>query len=387
MTERSALTKLATDELAMQEMVATPPSAQVRAHAIAAMTRELRDRTARARRLRIVGGVVAFAAAAAIAIVFVGKRGAKEARIHEKSSTNSVAVELYDPSGSVTLLHGAQPTSIASTTTLAIDDRVRVGQSGSASIALSTGTQVGLEANTDVVFSIASPTEVVTLNGGAATFHVAKLQGAERFIVRTSDAEVEVRGTKFRVSKVAADASCGEGTTTRVAVLEGVVVVRDGHGTTDVVAGTGWPVGCATSPVPTPPTAATAATTTNPMTASTSASTSTTSIATATATAANGKVAATSGAKATTSSVLSEQNDLFERAMKEKKEGSGVAALVDFDALLARFPNGPLAENAEVERMRLLQGSAKTTAAKAYLLHHPNGYARAEAQAIVDAAP
>ncbi|GAC1578811.1 MAG: hypothetical protein NVS3B20_09880 [Polyangiales bacterium] len=46
-----------------------------------------------------------------------------------------------------------------------------------------------------------------------------------------------------------------------------------------------------------------------------------------------------------------------------------------------------LAENASVERMRLLSGTAAATAASAYLVRHPNGFASAEATAILRHAP
>ena len=368
MTDGTSLSKLATDELASREVEPTAPTTEVRARALEAMLHAFREQRAAVRRRRVGGVAIAIAAAAAVVVFVIARPHPQKTAISTPPSP-TVDVELTDHSGNVTVLHGDRPATLASSTPIAVDDRVHVGD-GSASIQLSTGTQVSLESQTDVTFSIGAPNQIVTLSGGAATFHVAKLSGGDRFLVRTSDAEVEVRGTRFRVAKVEGDAACGGGTTTRVTVLEGIVVVRDGKGSSDVPAGEEWPKGCATMGAAVAMPAPTAGN-------DKASATATASVPTPTATA-----TATTGVAPSTSA-LAEQNDLFTRALQEKKQGNAAAAVADLDALLAKYPGGPLSENAEVERMRLLHGAAAVSAAKAYLAHHPQGYAHAEAEAIV----
>ena len=65
-----------------------------------------------------------------------------------------------------------------------------------------------------------------SLEAGSLFAKVAKLTADERFVVATPDAEVEVRGTAFRVTIVPADRACEDGSPTRLEVTEGVVVVR-----------------------------------------------------------------------------------------------------------------------------------------------------------------
>ena len=56
--------------------------------------------------------------------------------------------------------------------------------------------------------------------------------------------------------------------------------------------------------------------------------------------------------------------------------------------LMEAWPDGPLAESAEVERMKLVAGRDPrdgAAAARAYLRHYPRGFARTEASALVQA--
>lgn len=75
--------------------------------------------------------------------------------------------------------------------------------------------------------------ERVRLYEGTVDVQVNKLTVGQRFIVATSDAEVEVRGTRFSV--VAVDDRLRE-----VAVQEGVVEVRSGGNTITLRAGDAW---------------------------------------------------------------------------------------------------------------------------------------------------
>ncbi|MDP9151771.1 MAG: hypothetical protein M3O36_17750, partial [Myxococcota bacterium] len=181
-------------------------------------------------------------------------------------------------------------------------------------------------------------------------------------LVDTPDAEVEVRGTRFRVSIVPADASCGGGTVTRVLVTEGIVAVRYAGLETALTAGAQWPAGCASAATFTPP----------PPNATPRAS-----------------VALRTGA-ATASSKLTQQNDLFAEAVAAKRAGDTRGALAAFNRFLAGYPSSPLAESAAAERMRLLHAAfspAAITAAKQYLARYPTGFAHAEAETISGAVP
>jgi hypothetical protein len=81
-------------------------------------------------------------------------------------------------------------------------------------------------------------------------------------------------------------------------------------------------------------------------------------------------------------SSLSEQNDLFAGAMRDKRAGRRAEALAGLERLLATYPRGPLAESGTVERFRLLDGAAQAQAARDYLSRWPRGFARAEAEAL-----
>lgn len=98
----------------------------------------------------------------------------------------------------------AQPSLPRTVTTVQPDDGARFSRSTSAEL------------------------EAVTLEEGGITFSIRPLAHQERFVVKTADAEVEVRGTVFRVEALAKRIQL-------VRVIEGKVEVRF-RGTTTVVA-------------------------------------------------------------------------------------------------------------------------------------------------------
>jgi hypothetical protein len=195
-------------------------------------------------------------------------------------------------------------------------------------------------------------TQVLRLAAGSVDLHVAKVSADHRFLVATPDTEVEVRGTKFRISIGPADPSCGADAVTHLVVTEGAVVVRHAGAEKRVAAGEQWPGDCI-APVeisaPRPPTVAPATT-------------------------------------VSVASSLGDQNDLFAEAIVAKRSGERPIALATFDRFLATYPASPLAQSAAVERMRLLragQSPRAVAAARQYLARYPNGFAYAEAEAIV----
>jgi ferric-dicitrate binding protein FerR (iron transport regulator) len=174
------------------------------------------------------------------------------------------------------------------------------------------------------------------LGSGSVEVHVAKLKAAERFVISTPDAEVEVRGTRFRVAVVPALDDCGRGTVTRVSVTEGVVVLRSSGGEWRVEAGSGWPSGCAERPVSAAREPAAALRPEPNLQVSPRA------------------VGVRASAPASLSiSTLATENDLFGAALKAEGAGDRREAVQLLDLLLARFPASPLRESATLARARL----------------------------------
>jgi hypothetical protein len=336
----------------------------------------------------------------------------------------SVAISIASGSGALVATPGAS-TPVVAGRALQAGSRLMVDPNAGATLALSTGTHLAAEPGSQLSVVEDGRAQVFALHAGSLRADVAKLAAAERFIVRTLDAEVEVRGTSFLVDIVASDPNCGAGTTTRVTVYEGVVAVRASGHEEAVRSGERWPRGCRApiAPVRTTPSAANrpaqgggassvartgtsmegARTPNAPTTAAPAVATMGTgdpaTAARATAvpaaaapatvaqpTAVPATAAAEGAAQRTTSSHLAEENNLFAEGMLARRSGNLVLALDRMDRLLERFPKSHLAENAAAERMRLwriLDPAKAVGAAKQYLQRYPAGFARADAEAIV----
>jgi hypothetical protein len=212
-------------------------------------------------------------------------------------------------------------------------------------------------------------TQRFSLQHGELVAHVAKLTATQRFIVDTPDAEIEVRGTRFRLRVIEHPESCGGGTRTRLEVTEGAVEVRlPSANAVSVKAGEVWPADCSeptrVTPAPGPP-------------------------------AVNGReeaLASKSGARpiaapksdAERGSALTAPNDLFAEGVARGRQGDTRGALRIYQELASRFPTSPLAENALVERMRLLSATHEGAAeAHRYLARYPRGFAVAEARRLL----
>src|SRR5262249_39160121 len=127
-------------------------------------------------------------------------------------------------------------------------DRVVVKEGSQGSLKLSTGTHMLLEEKADVTVVERGPTQIFSLKNGALRADVAKLRGGQRFIVATPDAEVEVRGTSFRLARVTGDHSCADGVLTKLIVYEGTVVARMRGREDRVPAGQSWSGACTPKP-------------------------------------------------------------------------------------------------------------------------------------------
>jgi hypothetical protein len=333
-----------------------PPAHPDRARAIASLEEAI-ARRARTRRWARWGWGTAAAAASVIAIVGASRlathRGVAGGTTSSTGPAIARAVQItgHPVSGSVSVVSEGTTTALDEGRVLASGTRLIVSERARALLAFSTGTNALLDEGADLRLESLGPSEDLALDAGAVDLHVAKIHPDERFRVHTPDSEVEVRGTQFRVWIAAPDASCGGGTTTRVSVSEGVVVVRHAGAETRVSAGEQWPSGCGRAAETVPA----------------------------------GSVAGHTPS-AEPPSNLGAQNDLFAAAVAAKRQGNLRAAVTAFDRFLGRYPGSPLAESAHVEKMRILRAtdpSRAVTTARDYLARFPAGFGRAEAEAIV----
>jgi hypothetical protein len=241
---------------------------------------------------------------------------------------------------------------------------------GGASLQLSTGTNLTLAGETQLRVQSQNTVERFALRRGELSARVSKLANGQRFIVQTPDAEVEVRGTRFTVTVLEGGDACSSATRTRLHVTEGVVEVRSAAGLARVTGGQSWPVGCGRQePEQTRPTIVPG----QPLPASS-----------------QHRSFPPPGAAAIPSdrsSALVQQNDLFAQGVALRRVGDVSAALRVYQRLMREYPASPLAENAAVERLRLLSPGQPAKAreeARAYLTRYPRGFAVDEAKRLAE---
>ena len=278
MSARPTLAHRATDCLADAVMLPPIPSPEDEARAIAALEQALAERERHLRSKRIVKVAASFAIAAAL-VIAAGSAWRHASRttapLAESPSTNRAPVALTTTSaeptaapvvmaspsvrmtahaiaGTVVLLHEGHALPLEGAGELGVADRLLASSDGRASVALSTGSHLVAEPGTELSILESTATQAFELRAGAVQADVAKLGPSDRFIIRTSDAEIEVRGTSFHVTIAKPVSACGGGTVTRVAVSEGVVVVRSKGLEERVKAGEAWPHGCLTPKVVAP---------------------------------------------------------------------------------------------------------------------------------------
>ena len=307
---------------------------------IAALADAIRG-SARRRKVRawVLGGAVAVGSAAAAAVLSLGAyRGAADGVARGPAlpvPTQAVPAQPAPYAGFTTSGPGAAPVVAGETV---------AAQAEAVELTAPDGTSVRVEPKSELTLVRADAIRWLQLQSGSLEAHVAKLAPGARFVVATPDRQVEVHGTRFHVSLVAADEGCGGGTVTRVRVDEGVVTVR-GSGTPEeqIMAGGQWPSGCA-------PRAA------EPSRASTRAK--------------PARHQATSGSEpavvqAPQPSTLAAENDLFAAAVRAERAGDSAAALRALDELVARYPSSPLRGPAESERARITSHAAPAPAVPA----------------------
>jgi ferric-dicitrate binding protein FerR (iron transport regulator) len=359
----------------------TPPSPESRARALAAIRGALVERR-RSRRVRpLLFAVSGLAAAVAAAPVLSATVGAKD----ERSVATTRTTETVDPNvvtaaevhGSVFLVRGESRAPAETREPIAPQDRV-VTSDGYGALALRGGSRVEIEPRGEYAVTDDGRVQTVRVEGGAVTARVSKLSSGQRFLVVTPDAEVEVRGTVFRVAR-GKDPACGS--VTRVHVTEGRVAVR-AHETERVLgAGDDWASPCVAKEAPAQPAEAAPAKPPSPPARHAPSS------AEAPAKAPPSALEEPSPA-APVDSELAAQNALYRDAMAAKARGDRGGAVRALETMLVRYPNTPLREAALAQRMKLLSDTDRPRAVKAaseYLREFPNGFAQADARALAQA--
>ena len=230
--------------------------------------------------------------------------------------------------------------------------------------------------------------EIVRLTEGAVSLAVRHLQAGERFLVKTGDAEVEVRGTLFRVEAASDHLRT-------VAVSEGKVEVRF-HGASFVVtADQRWdrpadaaPVAPASAPPAEAPSLAASTANLSPIDPPLAASAKPAAPAKL---APAVKLAATAKAASSAEPAASSEEGLgsFEQGMGMMERGDYGAAAKHLEAFSKSNPRDDRSEDAAFLVILALSRAGRsveaTAAARRYLATYPAGYRRAQAQAIVDA--
>ncbi len=221
--------------------------------------------------------------------------------------------------------------------------------------------------------SEADGTDRVTLEAGRIEASVRPLRAGERFLVATSDAEVEVRGTVFQVR-------AEDGRIAGVSVTEGKVEVRFDGRAFLVAAGDTW------NPAPRPtPTASAAARPADRGAASVADGRPPPTHRPAGSEAAAKPAGAGSASK---DPGADDPASIFAAGVESLGRGEYEAAARRLAEFRARAPGDPRAEDAAFLTVLALDRSGQKAEAKAaarrYLEEHPGGHRAAEARAIAD---
>jgi ferric-dicitrate binding protein FerR (iron transport regulator) len=344
-----------------------------RAQAIALIARALDAKTRRrARRVWALG----FAAVAAAGLL--GYLGLRTLSASAPQPVAQLVSAVARPTGQgAAILDQVGKLALSSPLVLPQGGRLVAGAAGGASVRLSTGTELAVEHDTNLEFESGGPVQRFFLAQGVLNAKVAKLTDGQRFVVRTPDAEVEVRGTVFRVEIAEPDAACAGGARTRVSVSEGLVEVRGAGASTYIHPGESWPAGCALSASATVDRARGSASSVPSVAPRSSERTANA--------ASEREVSEPLTRAAKEASSIAQQNRLFAEANAARQQGDNARAVSSFEQLIARYPTSPLAEGAAVQRMLVLKNldpAAGRSAARQYLARYPQGYAKKDAEKL-----
>lgn len=357
---------LAAARLLKRRVEAFTPAPGDRARGLTTIDRAMR---ARARRRRWSWSLAAVAAAAAAA--FSMWRLSMDSPPEVRSAWLEVS-----PLGEGAMLRtAAGQLALRARSEVGPGSTIETAKDGGAALQLPTGSSLLLSSLAALRVNGTAQTERFTLERGSLSAQVAKLTSGRRFVVGTPDAEVEVRGTRFSLRVLDQPHACGFGSRTRLEVTEGIVEVRASGTLSRVSAGQKWPADCAALERSAP--GAASASQAGPAPSSLN-----------TTSARSAALAASAPPAPAGPSGLTRQNDLFAVGVALRRQGDVAGALRAYQDLLNQFPASPLAENAMVERMRLLATAERALAteeARRYLRRYPRGFARDEAQRLMEA--
>ncbi|MEP7050342.1 MAG: FecR domain-containing protein [Pseudomonadota bacterium] len=330
--------------------------------------------------VRTLGAVAALAASVGL---WVGAHELLRAPHVAGATAASEVARVVSVSGGATLVRvGSMPSALIADQLLSAADELRSGTGARAALALSGAGKAKVEVAEDTrlrlnqhpVLAASTHEDWLDLEQGLVTLQVAKLAPGLGLAVQTPDARVIVHGTRFSVQ---VSQRAPSGTVTSVAVTEGRVEVDSLGRVVFLGPGEHWSSQSATpKPAPAPasgaelppnvgPAAARVAVVSPPRTLPTSPA----------AHAARGS-----------QSTLAEENRLYTQALARAGGAELPSALSDLATLIQRYPRSPLAQNARVERFRLLQqsgnGVAAAEEARRYLSEYPSGFARNEARSL-----
>ena len=386
-----SLARLAARELRRAEAEVPARAEGERDAHLALLAASVREQRSLASRRRWAVGA---AAIAATLLAAVGLRGVllRDRGVAPSRAALSTPYDVHvDGAGPDDIHHGVAAVPGA-------PERLRAGdhvtsRTGLVAVVVATGTRLTLDQGADLAVVEEGNAQVFALRAGNVRADVAKLHEGERFLVRTADTEVEVRGTSFRVERVDVTPECHPDLHTRVIVSEGVVVVRHAGAEDRVKAGEQWPAPCAPTPAPAESSTGQLVGVAPARPASAPASPALTApSASSPALLPSGVSPLPSAAPARAASVskLAASNELFASAQAARRGGDPRAAVGLFEKLIAEYPASPIVESAIVERMRTLgpiDRAASVAAARDYLARFPRGFARGEAEAIVALGP
>lgn len=374
------LANAAARALAEHDPVPTSASAETRAKHLAAMEVAIRRRH---RRVIVQRWSVGAAAAAAL---IVGGAWVDGSFFHSSATdarsvgTHSVVAVAHG--AGVVVTDGTNTRALGADATLQAGESLRTPTHASTALSFATGTRIDVREESEFAISSLGAMERFQLRRGSMHARVAPLHAGERFVINTSDAEVEVHGTSFRVDALSAPTGCEVTSSTRVVVDEGVVSVRHAGVQVFVRAGSSWPTECAPSAAHSTEAPATTPASGIPVTShhlahANVASPSVEGVA---------DTAATDSTSTTHASTLALENDAFADAVALRREHRTGEALAAFERFVAEHPRSLLVESARIEAMRLLRDADRTRAesmARDYLRQYPDGVARREAEDLL----
>jgi ferric-dicitrate binding protein FerR (iron transport regulator) len=354
-----------------------------------AVARSMLDTKARPAMRRRVYAWLAAAAVAMVALAVVGGtiwRG--------RTTSEPVAAHLFALSGSSRALVGGREIVSSSATSggvpLVFNSQVATGRASSSRMQLRSGVEVTVGPETQLSLPDArdpvNVREELVLELGLIRVKVPKLPRGHFFAVRTPDTVVSVHGTAFSVEVTKSSLSAPPKTT--VIVTEGVVSVQHSNREILLDAGAEWTSSVESVDRGAPESSGEPVLKPGPATTRAPAKRSEHAPASATSSVLD---AGMLHERTASQAALANQNRLFSEAMSARDHGDSSGAIGLLEDFIQRYPGAPLAQDAYVERFRVLaemgKHAAAARAARSYLALYPNGFAGVEARQLALESP